>query len=180
MMTWTKSTIVAIAIMLGVLALGTTATIVAVRARGGTASPSTVRSSGVATQPAATTGEADWQQQRLKLIKSATNMAHILQAMLRYAKDRHGNWPASLDDVLGPGATQTLINPVHPNLKPAYIYIKPADKMAPVNPETMVLYESHQKFGEGVNVGFADGHVEFVSNEKRFNEMKAAAKGVGK
>ena len=69
-----------------------------------------------------------------------------------------------------PGLAADMLNPQRPQAKPAYIYVKPPPKGARAG-QRLVLYESHTAFGNGVNVGFMDGHVEYVSNQKYFNDL---------
>jgi prepilin-type processing-associated H-X9-DG protein len=115
---------------------------------------------------------------------SMSNIRQILQACLIYSNQHNGAWPTSLKDVdnffQGQGRPQLdriMTNPAHPELKPAYVYIKP-DNQYP-GPRIVVIYESHTDFGPGVSVGFADGHVEFISDEKTFNEFLLTADAAG-
>jgi prepilin-type processing-associated H-X9-DG protein len=105
----------------------------------------------------------------------------MLQGCLLYSNDNKGKYPPNLQELEKSMAAympepaqlkQILTNPRKPDVKPAYVYIAPAKgNAAPA--DTVVIYESHKEFGDGVNVGFADGHVEFVADKKRFDEMLA-------
>ena len=110
-------------------------------------------------------------------VRSASNIRQVLQACMMYSNDHKGQWPddlKALDNYFrGPAqAQQVLTNPARPDMKPAYVYLKPQLPVAEP-PNTIVVYESHTDFGPGVNVGFADGHVEFVNNKERFDTLIA-------
>jgi prepilin-type processing-associated H-X9-DG protein len=113
-------------------------------------------------------------------VRSASNIRQILQACLLFSNDNKGKYPDDMKALQGamakfmnPNAVkQVLTNPRHPEIQPAYVYIKPAKgNAAPA--ETVVIYESHKDFGDGINVGFADGHVEYVGQKQQFEQMLA-------
>lgn len=106
-------------------------------------------------------------------VESMSHMRQILVAVQMYRADHKGQYPADLDAVkpfIHPSNEDLLTNPADPSRKPAYIYLKPIDTSSPAY-QQMILYESHEKFGRGVNAGFADGHVEFISNPQRFKDL---------
>ena len=101
-----------------------------------------------------------------KRMKSASNMKQILLACIMYAQDNKDQWPDSLQDLTPRRlAGDTLINPGQPERENGYIYIKPS---TPISPQQVVLYEAHDSWGDGINVGFVDGHVEFIEKESMF------------
>ena len=114
-------------------------------------------------------------------VQSASNIRQLLQGCLLYSNENKGKYPANLKEleksmagfIDDPKQLQAIFtNPRKPDVKPAYVYIAPAKgNAAPA--DVVVIYESHKDFGDGVNVGFADGHVEFVEDKKRFDEMLA-------
>ena len=114
-------------------------------------------------------------------VQSASNIRQILQSCLLYANENKGQYPADMKELEKAMAQwmpepamvkRVLTNPRQPDVKPAYVYIKPAEGVkAPA--ETVVIYESHKDFGDGINVGFADGHVEFVNRREQFDQMLA-------
>jgi prepilin-type processing-associated H-X9-DG protein len=114
-------------------------------------------------------------------VRSASNIRQILQICLLYSNDNKGKYPDDFKALQGAfakymggagNAKQVLTNPRHPEVQPAYVYIKPAKgNAAPA--ETVVIYESHKDFGDGINVGFADGHVEYVGQKQQFEQMLA-------
>jgi prepilin-type processing-associated H-X9-DG protein len=114
-------------------------------------------------------------------VKSASNIRQLIQTCLLYSNDNRGKYPPNLQELEKamvqwmPEPKQVkdiLTNPARPDVKPAYVYIPPAKGNA-APPETVVIYESHKDFGDGINVGFADGHVEFVNQKQQFEQMLA-------
>jgi len=101
-------------------------------------------------------------------MKSAKNMQKILLACMVYAKDHKDQWPDSLQDLTQRRlARDTLINPRQPERESGYIYIKPS---TPISPQQVVLYEAHDSWADGINVGYADGHVQFIKEESNFKK----------
>jgi prepilin-type processing-associated H-X9-DG protein len=121
-------------------------------------------------------------QQALR-VRSASNMRQLLQTCLMYSNEHKGAWPddfkalqeAAKKFAGGPNAAAVFTNPARPEMNPAYVYVKPDVAQGPNAGEQLVIYEAHKDFGDGVNIGFADGHVEFVMNENRFNDLLAKA-----
>src|SRR5439155_10783394 len=113
-------------------------------------------------------GPLEFQKQRALAVRSAGNIRQVLMACIMYSNDHKGQWPddfKAMDNYFrGPQAKEVLTNSAKPDLKPAYVYLKPQLPLAEPY-KVMVVYESHTDFGGGVNVGFADGHVEFVKNK---------------
>lgn len=108
-------------------------------------------------------------------VQSMNNMRQILLGCVMYSNDHKGEWPTKLDDIASKvgGAEQLaklMVNPHDPDRKPGYVYMKPKTPIA-VPAQQMVLYEAHEKFGGGINVGFADGHIEFVKNPQRYKDL---------
>jgi prepilin-type processing-associated H-X9-DG protein len=113
-------------------------------------------------------------------VRAMSNMRQILMACIMYNNDNK-KWPEdlkSLEKYLprmaagGGGKNPLLTDPRHPDADPAFIYCKPAEPI--LQPaEAVVLYESHNDFTGGVNVGFADGHVELVNQKERLDELLA-------
>src|SRR5205823_5799762 len=104
-----------------------------------------------------------------------SNMRQITMACMMYAAENKGKWPEdlkALDKYLRNNVKQVMTNLLQPELVPGFIYIKPANPRAGAN-EKMVLYAAHKEFGSGVCVAFLDGHVEFVNNKQRFDELVA-------
>ena len=102
--------------------------------------------------------------------KSAANMSKIVKACLKYTDEHSGHWPDSLDNLTNYGIKDDiLINPGQPESKNGYIYLKP--KTNRLSADVVVLYEMYEDWGEGINVGCADGHVEFVGSEDDFKKM---------
>ena len=90
-------------------------------------------------------------------------------------------WPedfAAMEKNLdGPqGAKMALLNPRQPNRPVGFVYVKPQGQGQP-NAQTVVIYEAYDKWGEGINVGYGDGRVEFVADEAEFiKQLEASMK----
>jgi prepilin-type processing-associated H-X9-DG protein len=111
-------------------------------------------------------------------VASMSNMQQLLMATIMYSNDHAGAWPEKLEDLkqyLG-GNAQTFkmitTNPARPNQSPAYVYVKPAAKVADVKDpgSKPVMYEAGDDQDQ-VSVGYADGHVEMLTRA-RFEQIK--------
>jgi len=103
-----------------------------------------------------------------KSMQSASNMKQILLSCIMYAQDNKDQWPDSLQELTQHRlARDTLINPRQPERENGYIYIKPS---TPISPQQVVLYEAYDSWGDGINVGYADGHVQFIKEESNFKK----------
>ncbi len=110
-------------------------------------------------------------------VAGASNVRQLLMACHMYMAEHKGQWPDDLkatEKYLGASAAMVMKNPSRPEMNPAFVYVKPAVVPVPRPAETVVVYEAHKDFGAGVNVGFADGHVEFVRDAKRFDQLLGA------
>jgi prepilin-type processing-associated H-X9-DG protein len=117
-------------------------------------------------------------------VKSASNIKQLLLGTIMWAnnKTKQGApFPDNLDQVLKDQdvSPQVLINPRHPELPVGYVYIKaPEGEKAPG--DRLVIYEKFTQFGPGINVGFADGHVEWIADERLFNKLRDEAERISK
>lgn len=99
-------------------------------------------------------------------VQSAKNMKKILLNCIMYAQEHEDQWPDSLQDLNVYGlAADDLMNPRYPGQEIGYVYVKPG---TPLSPSQVVLYEKYDSWADGINVGFVDGHVEFVTEESVF------------
>ena len=115
-------------------------------------------------------------RRQAKRAVSASHISGILKAVYMYAAENKDQWPPDLSALkrhLGREWKKMLTNPLRPELEVGYVYVRPAAKTTDVKDPagTVVLYEAHEKWGEGINVGFADGHVEFVADQAKFKEL---------
>ncbi len=124
---------------------------------------------------------AHWQTQR-KRAWSANNIAVFGRAIHLYAQQNDGQWPNSLEQMLSQALrlpkdqwADLLTNPSRPDMKPAYVYLKPALPVRLIdNPgRAICLYEAYNNWGPGIHVGFLDGHGEFITNEAEFKALLA-------
>jgi prepilin-type processing-associated H-X9-DG protein len=121
-------------------------------------------------------------RQVAKRVQSASNIRQLLQTCLLFANENKGKYPedfkalqAAIAKYSGANpetAKRMLTNPRHPEIQPGYIYVKPPKGNA-ATADTVVIYESHKDFGDGINVGFGDGHVEWVGQKQQFEQMLA-------
>ena len=98
--------------------------------------------------------------------KSAFNVHLILKACGKYVAEHDGQWPDSLRELGEYGvANKTFVNPSQPDLEVGYRYLKPP---ASTSKSRIVLHEVYGSWNDGINVGFADYHVEFIKDESDF------------
>ena len=68
-----------------------------------------------------------------------------------------------------------LTNPRDRQRKPAYVYLKPLTEFARAGRDHVVVYEAHEAWpAGGINVGFADGHVELIADQAQFKRLLTA------
>ena len=111
-----------------------------------------------------------------KRATSAANINSIGKGVALYVTDNKGQFPpdlAALKPYLGPAWKKMLTNPLRPDLEVGYVYVRPAVKLSDVKEpaNTIVIYEAHEKWGEGINVGFADGHVQRIADQAEFKKL---------
>jgi prepilin-type processing-associated H-X9-DG protein len=113
-------------------------------------------------------------RQNAERVRSASNMRQLLLGTIMYANDNKNTWPDKLDQItkyLGDEKflKTVMVNPQRPEQTPGYTYRKPEGQGGG---RTVVMYETYTQWpAGGINVGFADGHVEWVSNEQQFKRM---------
>lgn len=95
--------------------------------------------------------------------KSAADLNELGHAFRRYAKEHGGTWPVDLDALEAPTLRQS-----------GYTYVRPRNP-ANTAPDKIVMYESYDKWKDGVNVLQFDGRVQFVSDEATFKKMRAGS-----
>jgi outer membrane lipoprotein-sorting protein len=96
-------------------------------------------------------------------LRTAVRMNEIMRACRAYMQDHQGQWPDRLVDLASYGlAGDALVNPRRPELDVGYVYSKPS---ATASPQQIVLYEAYESWGDGVNVGCVNGHIEFIEDE---------------
>lgn len=116
--------------------------------------------------------------ERVLIARSAGNVKQMLMYCYIYSQNRKDKqFPESLQQMVDEGGVlaSALTNPRSPNEKPAYVYFRPPEG-ANVPREQLVIYERFEQFGPGTNVGFGDGHVEWIANQQDFEKMLQTAK----
>jgi len=111
-------------------------------------------------------------------VSSMSNIRQLMMNCIMYADAHDGNYPKDLETALENVTKQVLINPQHPERKPGYIYISPGN-VKNGKPDLMVIYESFDQWPGGVNAGFADGHVEWITDKDKFDDLLKTAKAGG-
>jgi hypothetical protein len=97
-------------------------------------------------------------------------MVNILMACQIYMTEHDGQWPGGLDELERYGIdAEALKNPRYPERAVGFAYIRPAPEAPPGS--TMVLHEVTDDWGAGINVGFADTRVQFVTDRTAFEAM---------
>lgn len=102
---------------------------------------------------------------------SARNMHNIALACQKY-RHEEGQWPNELPALVKQGyvaTAQVLVNPNRPNDKNGYGYVRPARDNTDY--KRLVIYEKHDRWGEGINVGFLDGSVQWMADQARFRKL---------
>jgi prepilin-type processing-associated H-X9-DG protein len=118
--------------------------------------------------------------------RSAVSMSHLKQlgfALLKYADDHQGEWPADLEQVkpyLGDSPAQVLESPRKPKgfQGPSYVYVggRPKD----LDQRNVVVYENPAFSTDKINVLFADGHVEAMKPEAFRQALQATCERLGR
>ncbi|HSU66950.1 MAG TPA: DUF4190 domain-containing protein [Tepidisphaeraceae bacterium] len=133
-------------------------------------------------------------------VKCAANMRQLGTAMMMYANNNNGHFPDKFEDVLQASpdlSAATFVCPSDDKLPPSttsvqteehdiasgkhcsYVYIG-ADLTSSASPDTVLLYEpltDHRN--QGINVLFADGHVEFLATKEAQSIIKQHGAGTG-
>ena len=110
-------------------------------------------------------------------VQVASHLRQLSIGIMMYTNDHNGQLPKDLGtDVqkyLGADPQKLWTDPLRPNEKKPYVYLKLADKMGDVKDpaDSVMIYENHTTWDAGINVAFADGHVEWVVDEKQFKAM---------
>ena len=100
--------------------------------------------------------------------QSAANINQILKNCLDYVEENSGQWPNTLYELVNFGLDkEVLVNPRQPELENGYVYLKPERHLSPSD---IILYEAYDVWSIGINVGFVDGHIEFIKEESDFRE----------
>ncbi|UCF16586.1 MAG: hypothetical protein JSW59_03820 [Phycisphaerales bacterium] len=99
----------------------------------------------------------------VKRLMSAAKMDRILKACREYVNEHGGQWPDSLHELESYGLDEEIFtNPRQPKREVGYIYLKP-----PISESEsrIVLFEAYDVWNGGINVGFANYHVQFIKQE---------------
>ncbi len=118
-------------------------------------------------------------------VKSASNIRQLMMASIMFTNENKGQTPATLKDLEkllgGPVALAAILtNPLRPELRQEGYVLVPAleGQIVKVKDPSnrLAVYEAGD-FGQGINVGFWDGHVEWIADKARFDQLLATAQG---
>jgi hypothetical protein len=116
---------------------------------------------------------------------SANTIGQFGRAMHIYSQNNAGRWPDSLEQMLAeviraPRSQwdDMLTNPQRPHMKPAYVYLKPPAPIDQIdNPGRIIfLHEAYDDWGPGINAGFLDGHIRFITDRAEFEHLLAQSR----
>jgi len=115
---------------------------------------------------------------RSRRAASASTLKQLMAGIYMYAADHKNQLPKNLQALVDGKyiSPKQLISPLQPDREDAYVYIRPAAPLNKVDPQSLILYEAFDTWGEGTNVAFGDGHVEFVGDKAKFDAMLAKAR----
>jgi len=125
-------------------------------------------------------------RERAKIAFSTNNIGQFIQAIHIYYAQKN-SWPDDFRQMIEVAMRATydesmdlLHNPHRPDMKPAYIYIKPGLPMSRMERpgEMVAIYEAYDTWGDGINVGFLDGHVAFICDQAEFETLLARTKAI--
>lgn len=108
---------------------------------------------------------------------SNMNIKSMMAAVYACGADHKDAWPENLQVLVKAGmiSPKQLVNPRDPSREVGYVYIRPPESMAKTPPDRLVIYEAFDRWEEGVGVGLADGHAEFIASRARFEKLLNAA-----
>jgi len=113
-------------------------------------------------------------QQRIKTMHSIRD---IIVRCYGFADSHNGAWPTSLDQLskLPGAASQTSTSPTLAQQTPSYVYLPPKDPAKLKDPgQQIVLYGRFDNWDDGICVGYADGHAQFIQDEGQFHKQLAS------
>jgi beta-lactamase regulating signal transducer with metallopeptidase domain len=123
---------------------------------------------------------------KAKFETSASHIRQLLMATIMYANDNKNalpeGFPDDLKPYLGGKEAELLANPRAPGKEVGYVYVRPAASLSqlPHPSETVIMYEATDAWGDGLCVGFADGHVEVVKDRDQFLKRMGMTPADGK
>jgi hypothetical protein len=105
---------------------------------------------------------------------AASNMRQILQGFAMYANNHDGQAPSDLNVLIKDQnmSPEALVDPLNPEQKVGFIYVRPLGDWQKHPQDLLVLYESSPN---GNNVGYADGRVEWWPTHQQVLEQAKAA-----
>ncbi len=129
-------------------------------------------------------------------VQSASNLRQLSQGMFMYANDNKGTLPPTLGDVFAggySGSIEIFLSPrigTQPpevmaqaidgqrdwiNENTDYVYIGNGRKLTSIrnHSEMPIAWENPERVEEGINILFADGHVEFVEFPRAYELIEA-------
>jgi prepilin-type processing-associated H-X9-DG protein len=109
-----------------------------------------------------------------KRLVSGSNIKGAMTSCKIYANENAGKFPPNMQVLIDAGdvTPRQFVNPRagSPDAKDHYIYIPGHTESSPS--DLVVIYENPAYVDEGLNIGFADGHVEFVRGEASLEKVR--------
>ncbi|MBN1512222.1 MAG: hypothetical protein JXB13_09430 [Phycisphaerae bacterium] len=112
---------------------------------------------------------------------SGANVRGVVTCCKIYANENDDKFPPNMQVLIDTGemTPRQLVNPRVRNAdaKDHYIYIPGHTEASP--PDLVVIYENPAYVDEGINIGYVDGHVEFVRGEAALERVRDTYKRMG-
>ena len=119
---------------------------------------------------------AQARQAAMRII-STRNMETLVKGCLAYSKDHNGQWPDSLEELLGKyGITEKhFSNPSEKERRMGYVYLKPEG--GSVGPGQLVICEDlHVEWKDGVKGATVSGRMKVIVSEEEFKRFLEKAR----
>jgi len=130
-------------------------------------------------------------------VKCASNLKQIGMAIMLYSNENHGAYPPDLGTLVKTEDIRPAVfvcptsgTPVPPgnltldqaadwvNANSSYVYVG-AGLKAGADPAIVVAYEKDENHRDGMNILFADGHVDWVPLDRAHELIQQSGKGPG-
>jgi hypothetical protein len=118
-------------------------------------------------------------RENARLVVTMQHTRQIATALCAYAQDHSGQFPPSLQDItpyLGASADVVLQNPRDPQRQIGFVYLPPTEPLEKIQApaQLLLLYEAFDEWPQsGIVVGFADTHVQTITDRATFDAMLA-------
>jgi len=125
------------------------------------------RQGAAATKPASRPTTDVTPAEKVKRVRAAIMINRYLIVSRKYAAAHDGSWPDSLPSL---SKDENVSEESATNVKPEYIR-PPSNLDDSAAQSFVVLVEPHDKWNSGINVGFANGQVRFITDRAEFDKL---------